>query len=150
MKIEQAIKQSKFENAYHKVVVNLIYTATKIKEKQADIFKKNGLVIQHFNALRIIRGRYPNSISPGEIKEVMIEKANDLTRLLDKLVAMELICRNICPVNRRKMDIIITDKGQQLLKELEIPMKIALEQIKLHITEEEAEQLSNMLDKIRG
>jgi DNA-binding MarR family transcriptional regulator len=150
MKIEEAIKQSKFNHAYHKVMVNLLYTTAFLKELQTNVFKAKGLLLQHYNALRIIKGRYPASISPGEIKQVMLEKSNDITRLLDKLVAMELITRNLCPENRRKMDVTITNKGIELLKELEKPIEELTDFMRKNITEKEAEQLSNLLDKIRG
>ena len=121
MKLEEAIKQDHFTDNYEKAVINILYTANWLRDIQNSFFKEYGLLIQHYNALRIINGRYPKPISPGEIKEVMLDKSNDLTRLLDKLVDKDLIKRELCENNRRKMDIVITAKGRKLIQKLEKP-----------------------------
>ncbi|HEY8916321.1 MAG TPA: MarR family transcriptional regulator, partial [Chitinophaga sp.] len=86
MRIEEAIKQGKFSNNFHKALVNLIFTSNWLRDANAEIFKKYDILPQHFNALRIIKGRHPKPVSAGEIKEVLLDKASDVTRLLDKLV----------------------------------------------------------------
>lgn len=149
MRIEEAIKQGKFSNNFHKALVNLIFTSNWLRDANAEIFKKYDILPQHFNALRIIKGRHPKPVSAGEIKEVLLDKASDVTRLLDKLVKQGYVKRQLCEYNRRKMDITITPEGLELLEELETPMKAFYEDLGTRITPEEAEQLSDLLDKIR-
>lgn len=149
MKIEEAIKQSRFSDNYQKVIVNLIFTGNWIRDEQTRLLKQFDILPQHFNVLRIIKGRYPEPISPGEIKEVLIDKSNDLTRLLDKLERKGLIKRRLCPVNRRKMDITLTSKGIKLTEETTGSIEPFAKSLKGRITDKEAETLSKLLDKMR-
>lgn len=150
MNIGEAIKQKKFENSVEKAIINLIYTHNWLRDGFNTILKPYGLLQQHFNVLRILRGQYPNVMCPGDIKEVMLDKGNDITRLLDKLVSMELAERNLCETNRRKMDIRITEKGLALIKELSAKLEERSASIKENLCEESAEQLSNLLDQMRN
>jgi DNA-binding MarR family transcriptional regulator len=150
MKIEQAINQRKFRDEHHKVVVNLLYTGNWLRDALGANLKALGLLPQHYNALRIIRGKHPEPLSAGSIKEVMLDKASDVTRLLDKLEKLNLIQRRLCPHNRRKMDINITSQGLQLLDELDVPMDRFYNDLSERLTEEEAKMLSDLLDKMRG
>ncbi|MBL7894025.1 MAG: winged helix DNA-binding protein [Bacteroidia bacterium] len=149
MKIEQAIKQSKFESPFQKAVINIIYTANWLRDQQTELFKKHDILPQHYNVLRIVNGKHPKSVSPGDIKEVMLDKGNDVTRLVDKLVKMDLLKRSLCEENRRKIDINLTDKGVKFLKEINEPMRKQYLNMKKFLSEKEAETLSNLLDKIR-
>lgn len=150
MDIGEVIKQKKFESPVDKAIINLIYTNNWLRDGFNTLLKPYGLLQQHFNVLRILRGHYPEVMSPGEIKEVMLDKGNDITRLLDKLVAMELAERNLCETNRRKMDIRITEKGLTLLKELSEHLEARTYGIRQNINEKEAEMLSSLMDKLRG
>lgn len=151
MKIEKAIRQSAgFKSSHEKAAVNLIYTGSWLRDTQNVLLKRHNILPQHYNVLRILKGKHPEPVSPGTIKEVMLEKNNDITRLLDKLVIKGLVKRQLCPVNRRKMDINITDKGIKLLRDMEAPMKKHLGEMKKRLSEKEAEQLSYLLDKMRG
>jgi DNA-binding MarR family transcriptional regulator len=151
VKIEKVIKQNtRFKSSHEKAAVNLIYTSSWYRDIQNALFKDHSILPQHYNILRILKGKHPESVSPGIIKEVMLDKNNDVTRLLDKLVVKGLVKRQLCPVNRRKMDINITGKGIRLLEELDEPLKKHLTEMKKKLTDREAEQLSNLLDKMRG
>ena len=151
MEIEKAIKQgSRFRSSHEKVTVNLIYTSSWLRDAQNALLKDHNILPQHYNVLRILKGKHPEPVSPGTIKEVMLEKNNDVTRLLDKLVLKGLVKRQLCPVNRRKMDINITEKGIKLLQDMDEPIKKHLVEIKKRLTDKEAEQLSYLLDKMRG
>lgn len=146
--IKTAIKQVKFKNPTEKVLINILYTSNWLRDQQLPIFKKYGLQPQHFNVLKILKGKSPKAASPGEILEVMIDKGRDLTRLVDKLVKMDLLRRETCPTNRRKVDIYITEKGieQTILMEQEIEVlfhKFA------NLNTDETEELSRLLDKLR-
>lgn len=149
MKIEKAIKQSKFESPIQKAVINIIYTANWFRDLQSELFKQHDILPQHYNVLRIIKGKHPQSVSPGDIKEVMLDKGTDVTRLVDKLVKRGLVKRSLCEENRRKIDINLTDKGLDFLKTLNDPMRKQYNTIKKQLSEKEAELLSDLLDKLR-
>lgn len=149
MKLEDEIKQSKFESSYQKAVINILYTANWLRDRQMEVFRAFDILPQHYNVLRIIKGKSPEACSPGEIKEVMLDKGNDVTRLVDKLVKKGFVKRHTCESNRRKIDLYITEKGLTFLKELNDPLKKQLSVMKKQMSEKEAENLSQMLDKMR-
>lgn len=149
MKFEEEIKQSSFKNAKEKAIINILYTGNWLRDRSEGVLKPKGINEQHFNILRILRGQYPHTICPSEIKEVLINKRGDLTRLLDKLVNMELVARDINPDNRRMINLKITDSGLSLLSDLD-PEFEALSNRNNSLSPEESEQLSNLLDKMRG
>lgn len=150
MEIGKVIKQSKFNDVYQKLVINMLFTSNWLRDAQNNLLKQYDILPQHYNVLRILKGKYPNPSSPGDIKEVMIDKGTDVTRLLDKLVSKGLVKRNLCEENRRKMDVYITKEGIRLLDEVEKPLQDLLTEIKNRITGEEAETMSSLLDKMRG
>lgn len=148
MKIEEEIKQKKFRNAHHKALVNLIYTSNWLQSKQQDFFKSYGITGQQFNILRILNGQHPDSISATEIKSRMLDRNSDVSRLLDRLVVKDLILKKTCPLDKRAADVFITEGGIDLLKAID---KIEKGKVPdLSLTDEEALQLSDLLDKSRG
>ena len=149
MKLEEEIKQARFSSSKQKATLNIIFTAAWINARLRDLLKPYDLTPQQYNVLRILKGRHPNAANPGEIKEVMLDKNPDLTRLCDRLSKSGLIHRNIDRSNRRKMNIRITDKGIALLETL-APNVSAIDTSQIAISNAEAEQLSNLLDKLRG
>jgi DNA-binding MarR family transcriptional regulator len=148
MKIEEEIIQSKFRNAHHKAVVNLIFTSNWFNTRQQELLKPFGITGQQFNILRILKGQNSKSISATSIKARMLDKNSDVSRLLDRLTAKELIEKKICPSDKRAADVNITAKGLAVLAAIDEHQKEA-DSI-LSLTETEAEQLSNLLDKCRG
>jgi len=148
MKIEDEIQQSTFRNAYQKAVINLLFTSGWMTNKQQEFFKPYGITGQQFNILRILKGQHPKSISATAIKARMLDKNSDVSRLLDRLVAKQWIEKKACPSDKRAADIIITDAGLELLATLSKKQK-EVDGI-LQLTEAEAIQLSNLLDKARG
>ena len=149
MKLEEEIRQSKFESMHQKAVLNVIFTANWINSRFRDIFKPYDLTPQQYNVLRILRGRHPQSANPGEIKDVMLDKNPDLTRLCDRLCKVGMITRTVNKNNRRKMNIKITDKGLEVLAQLDPEMR-RLQESMVFISEEESASLSDLLDKMRG
>lgn len=147
--IQSLIKQTKFESSFQKAQVNLIYTYNDYQLKTKNIFKQYGILPQHFNVLKIVKGKHPEPVSPGYIREVILDKGRDLTRLVDKLVELDLLERHICPHNKRMKNLNITAKGIDLVKRLE---KELVRWAERHnkMTEEEADLLSRLLDKFRG
>ena len=148
MKIEDEIKQQKFRNQLQKAVINLIYTASWMQGRQQDTFKPFNITSQQFNILRILRGQHPNSISATEIKSRMLDKNSDVSRLLDRLLAKKVITKKTCPNDKRAADINLTEEGIELLKAIDKKQQ-QIDGI-LILSEEEAEQLSNLLDRCRG
>jgi DNA-binding MarR family transcriptional regulator len=147
MKIEEEIQQKKFKSPLHKALINLIYTANWVQSRQQDFFKSHGITGQQFNILRILRGQHPNSISATEIKSRMLDRNSDVSRLLDRLSLKKLITKTTCPNDKRASDVNITEAGIELLKVID---KNEKEQAPpLALTEDEAVQLSDLLDKCR-
>jgi DNA-binding MarR family transcriptional regulator len=136
---------SKFANNKVKALLNIIYTANWINSLQNEFFKPFGISPQQFNILRILRGA-GEAIKVQTIKERMIERAPNATRLMDKLCDKNLIKRLPCPDDRRVVHIEITSKGLSLLNDISKEFK---EDLLENLTEDEAKQLSDLLDKIR-
>ena len=149
MNFEDQIRQKAFRNSLMKAILNLKYTSSSYNAKEIEIFKKHGILAQHYNVLRIVKGAHPESVSPGKILEVMIDPGRDLTRLVDKLVKLGLLIRSTRPSNRRNVDISITEEGIALTEKVSKDLNIFLDSI-VSLTEEESEQLSDLLDKLRN
>lgn len=148
MKIEEEIKQPKFKSSHQKALINLLYTASWIQGRQQDFFKPFKITAQQFNILRILKGQHPQSISATEIKSRMLDRNSDVSRLLDRLVGKDLISKKTCPNDKRATDVNITEAGLELLKTLD-KYQSEIDSV-LTLTEEEALQLSHLLDKGRG
>lgn len=136
---------SKFDNNKVKALINIIYTANWITSYQNDFFKSYGISPQQFNILRILRGAN-EPLNVQVIKDRMIERSPNATRLMDKLCAKKYIERLPCPGDRRVVKIAITQEGKDLLASIPDDFNKSLLQ---NLTEAEAEQLSNLLDKMR-
>lgn len=149
MKIEEAIKQTKFRNDLQKAVLNLTYTAGWLHAKQEEFFKPFGITASQFNILRILRGQAGKSISGQEIKSRMLERNSDISRLLDRLDGKGLIKRSQCPSDRRASDVTITKDGLAVLADIDKAIDQAEKQI-LRLSNQEAKKLSELLDKARG
>jgi DNA-binding MarR family transcriptional regulator len=147
MGIESDIQQSKFRNARQKALINLIYTSNWLLTKQQHFLKPYGITTHQFNILRILRGQHPKSISGTAIKSRMLDQNSDVSRLLDRLAAKKLIAKSACPNDKRAVDVSITEDGLNLLATIDKQEKV-MDSL-LHLTEEEAAQLSDLLDKAR-
>ncbi len=149
MKLEEEIKQSSFRNEYHKLAVNILYTYSWLMTKIADHLWKFDLTLQQFNLLRILRGQYPEPASISLLKERMIDKMSDASRLVDRLISKGLVEREICPEDRRRVNVIITKKGLNLLKKIDETDQ-TMDNILKNVSKEEANLLNDLLDKLRG
>lgn len=149
MKIEDAIKQTKgFKNLTEKVVVNIQYTSSWLNQLNSDIFSPYDLSIQQYNILRIIRGQKGKSVTVKLLIERMLDKSSNASRLVDKLYAKKYVTREQCDTDRRRVDIFITDLGLQTLKKIDALNEDKLKK-QINLTDEEANQLSDLLDKLR-
>lgn len=149
MEIDKLIQQTKFQDNYHKAMLNLFYTSNYFRDAHMHVFGKHGIQGQHFNILRILKGKHPQPVSPGYIKDVILDKGRDITRLMDKLVNMGWVNRSNCPENKRKMDITLTDSGISAVEKISEELT-ALDADLKTLSEKEYEQLSHLLDKMRG
>lgn len=149
MKIEEEIKQSVFKTEYQKAYINVVFTAGYLEQAQAALFKPFGITLPQYNILRILRGQHPKPATISMLIERMLDKTSNASRIVDRLEAKELVTRKQCPADRRTVDVMITEKGLDLLKQMD-----GLEGGKgtgiMNLTEEEATQLNSLLDKIRS
>ncbi|WP_353718221.1 MarR family transcriptional regulator [Dyadobacter sp. 676] len=148
MSIETDIKQKKFRSPYQKLALNLVYTTKWLEYKQLESFKEHDITPQQYNVLRILRGQQGNPIKVSDITERMLDKSSNTSRLVDKLLAKNLAKRTSCESDRRAVDVVITEEGLELLKVLD-PFIEDWENRFNIISEEEAEQISALLDKLR-
>jgi DNA-binding MarR family transcriptional regulator len=148
MSIEKDIQQPKFRNEYHKTVVNLIFTYNWITEKTKQFFEKGDITSQQYNILRILRGA-GKPLSTLQIRQRMLDKMSDTSRIVDRLVKKELVQKVICKTDRRLVDVTITDTGLQLLERLD-SYNEQMDAMLGNLTEEDAKLLNNLLDKIRS
>ena len=137
--------QSKFKNDRLKALVNIKYTANWLNSKETDFFKPFGISPQQFNILRILRGA-KKKMKVQIVKERMVERAPNATRLMDKLCEKKFIERERCTNDRRVVYIKITTAGLQLLEEINESGSLSFLD---KLTNEEAIQLNNLLDKLR-
>ena len=149
MGIDHDIHQSKFRNEYQRAGVNLLYTYGWVMERTKELFASEDITPQQFNILRILRGSHPQPLSTLQIRERMLDKMSDTSRIVDRLIAKGLLKKGTCKTDRRLVDVMITDKGKKLLERLD-ERQAELDKIVGNLTEEEAATLSKLLDKIRG
>lgn len=150
MSIETDIKQvTPFKSPYHRVLVNLIYTSNWVINNQMRLIRTYKVSLQQYNVLRILRGQYPNPIRVANITERMLDKMSNASRLVDKLVLKQLVERTECPNDRRAVDVVITEKGLALLTKLDSLMGEWADEQRQKMNEEDAAQLSYLLDQMR-
>lgn len=113
------------------------------------VFGKYNLTIQQYNILRILKGRYPGAATVKLIRERMLDRMSDASRIVELLRKKGLVERNICNTDRRRMDVVITNKGTNLLKEIEKESELLDKRLST-LNEEEIVLLNNLLDKVRG
>jgi DNA-binding MarR family transcriptional regulator len=149
MELEKEIHSNKFEDNYHKAVVNVSYTYNWLNNLLRVRLEKHNITHQQFNILRILRGQYPNAATVNLLKERMIDKMCDASRIVDRLVQKELVTRCTNSKDRRAVDIRISEEGLEILSLLdgEVKMKDFLSE---NLSEDEALTLCNLLDKMRG
>lgn len=148
-KIEDAIQQKEFKNPFNKAVVNLLYTHSYLVTSQNVLLKPYDLSPEQYNVLRILRGQNGVPTTVSSIQDRMLNKMSNASRLVDKLKSKDLVKREECPSDRRQVDILITEKGLQLLEILERQVDESHKNF-LHLNEEEVIQLNDLLDKLRG
>ncbi|MFZ1527284.1 MAG: MarR family transcriptional regulator [Ferruginibacter sp.] len=147
MGIQKDINQSKFRTEYQKAVVNLIFTSNWLNEKLRDIFERDDITSQQYNILRILRGA-GQPISTLQIRQRMLDKMSDTSRIVDRLLVKGLVKKKISDTDKRLVDVSITTKGTNLLKKMDA-YEDEMDGILAGLTKDETKTLNILLDKIR-
>jgi DNA-binding MarR family transcriptional regulator len=148
MKLEDEIQQRTFKSPHQKLAINLIYTANWLNGIYASYFKNANITLQQFNVLRILRGQHPDYCNLKLIKDRMLDRMSDASRIVDKLVAKGLVERRECPSDRRQIHIIITQEGLNVLSSLDF-IDEEVKMISKNLSEKDVETLNDLLDKLR-
>ena len=148
MSLKNEIKQTKEISAYEKGIVNILLTYYMIENKLTLILSEHNLTMQQYNILRILRGVYPGCYSNNEIKERMLHKSADATRLVDRLAKKDFVQRSQCKEDRRRVEISISNKGLDILKDIDKLMP-KIESIMSNLDQKEVKKLNTLLEKVR-
>ena len=147
MSINNDINQQSFKSEHQRATINLIYTYNWITERLKAIFDKEGLTMQQFNILRILRGS-DKPLSTLQIRERMLDKMSDTSRIVDRLLIKGLVKKVVCKADKRLVDVTITENGRALLQNIDL-QETEMNAIMEPLSEEEALTLNILLDKIR-
>jgi len=148
MSLEKDISQPAFRNEYQKGIINLIYTYNWMNEKMKKVFDNEGITGQQYNILRILRGA-GKPISTLQIRERMLDKMSDTSRIVDRLVLKGLAKKTVCKNDKRLVDVSIGPKGAKLLEKIDLLDK-DMDAIFGNLSDIEAKSLNKLLDKIRN
>jgi DNA-binding MarR family transcriptional regulator len=149
MDIGEIIHQKRFKSAHQKAVLNILYTAGWLQLEQTHWFKPYEISVQQYNVLRILRGSSPEPATVAYIQERMLDRMSNASRLVDKLEVKSLVRREPSQQDRRQTNIFITKKGLEMLQEIDVVFQG--EEFRFsNLSESEAIQLSDLLDKLRG
>lgn len=146
--IERLIQQKNFKNEHEKAIVSLLYCSNFVINAQQEAFKIFGITHQQFNALRILRGQYPNPANLNLIKDRLIDKNSDVSRLIERLRISGCVERVTCPNDRRSVDVKITDKGLTILAEIDKTNEALLTTELMPLAQEELATFNAIFDKL--
>ena len=150
MKLEDEIKQVKaFRNEYSKAIVNLIFTYNWFNSYSKAFFIEFDITSQQFNILRILRGQHPQPSTINLLKDRMLDKMSDASRLVERLLIKGLVERTKATSDKRAVDIYISSKGEQLLSKIDLKMPFFEDQFNT-LSKDELVTLNMLLDKLRG
>ena len=147
MGIEKDIQQTNFRNEFQKMGINIIYTANWLNEKLARLLANEEITLQQYNILRILRGS-TIPLSTLKIRERMLDKMSDTSRIVDRLIAKGLVEKSACQKDKRLVDITLSIKGIQLIEKLD-GLNEAIDNMLKGIDEKEAQQMNKILDQLR-
>lgn len=148
MIIDEEIQQTRWESSFQKAAVNILFTSRCLEEHVARAVKPRGITLPQFNILRILRGQKGNPASIKLLTERMVDKSSNASRLVDKLLAKDLVRRVTCPENRRAVEVTITDRGLELLEAIGSDSG-RRKPAHPGFSESDALELSNLLDRMR-
>jgi DNA-binding MarR family transcriptional regulator len=148
MGIEKDIQQTNFRNEYQKLGINLLYTANWLNENVGKFLEQEEITQQQYNILRILRGSEV-PLSTLQIRERMLDKMSDTSRIVDRLIVKELVAKSTCPTDKRLVDITLTAKGYTLVEKLD-QLNDQIDGLLKGVTEIEAKTINDILDKLRS
>jgi DNA-binding MarR family transcriptional regulator len=148
MSLEKDINQRKFSNEHHKALVNLIYTYNWMMEQMKMTLEKGDLTSQQYNILRILRGA-GEPISTLQIRQRMLDKMSDTSRIVDRLVVKGLVKKVVCKQDKRLVDVSLSPKGLKLVEKMD-ELNQEMENILQNLNEAEVRTLNKLLDKARN
>ena len=149
MALEKEIHQTGFRSEHQKGLLNIFYTYSFLVSQVNESFKKYGITRQQYNVLRILRGQYPNHVSVYTIRDRMLDKMSDASRIVERLRIKGLITRKSAEKDKRAAAVTITEQGLELLKVME-PETERMDSLIGTLSEKEVQQLNTLLDKIRN
>lgn len=149
MRLEDEIKQKQFANEYQKLVVNILFTGSWLSGQHQRVLRPYGISPQQFNILRILRGQYPQPASVGLLIDRMIDKMSNASRLVEKLRQKGLVERTECQQDRRRVDVVITQAGLNMLEDIAQNHQDLIGLAK-SLSEDEAREANVLLDKLRN
>jgi MarR family multiple gene transcriptional regulator MgrA len=150
MKIQEAIQQKTFANEQHKLRANILHTASWLNCKIKDFLNPYDITAKQFNILRILRGQHPQAIGIMQIRDRMIDKMSDTSRLIERLQKKGLVEKKPSAQDKRQSDVRITPQGLSLLAEIDGKLYGLDEATCSALTDAEAAQLNGLLDKLRN
>lgn len=150
MNVEETIKTTNKLPESRRLILNILVTANHINDRIGEALKDFDLSIPQFNVLRILRGQKGNPANLSTIQERMVSRMSNTTRLVDKLITKGFVERVICEKNRRKVEISITKKGLEFLKEVDPVIDNIESEIASRINSEEMELINESLNELRG
>lgn len=148
MKLEEALKTTRFKNERHKAMLNILHTAYWLKITNSALIKGLGLTMEQFNVMRILNGKHPEPMCVRDIASRMIEKSSNVPRIIDRLVKKDIASRTSSEKDKRETLITLTAQGQAQLKIANNIINPLSEKMN-GITDEEARQLNMLLEKVK-
>ncbi len=149
MKLEEAIKSTRFSSMQEKAAINLLHTAYWLKSNYSAQLKSEGLTLEQFNVLRILKGKHPERMNVKDICGRMVEKSSNVPRIIDRLVKKSLVKRATSKEDKRETLISLTDSGiAQLLRANELVAEV--NNGMLGLNDDEARMLNELLEKLRA
>jgi len=148
MGIEKDINQYHFTSEGQKAVINLMYTSNWITEHIRAVLDDQDITLQQFNILRILRGSDPQPLSTLTIRERMLDKMSDTSRIVDRLVIKGLAVKKVCSTDKRLVDVNITEAGKKMLEAIDHKQN-EMTSITQNLSDAELKQLNTLLDNLR-
>lgn len=148
MRLEDEIHQRKFSSEMHKLAVNILYTHGWLVSLLSEALKPHDITLAQFNILRILRGQYPNPATISLLKERMLDKMSDASRLVERLRVKGLVERAVSDHDRRKANVRITQQGLRVLEEIG-DFHSEMERMRTRINAEEVRHINDALDQLR-
>ncbi|MFN8587402.1 MAG: MarR family transcriptional regulator [Candidatus Eisenbacteria bacterium] len=148
--LQKRLLTSKFESPVHEMMINVMLANTFVRMRLDEAFEDTDLTFPQYNLLRILNGAFPNGYSRGEISRRMIDRAPDMTRMIDRLVKRGLVVRERSGEDGRQAITTITPKGRTLVNGVNARVKAVHKVVGEPLTDDEARQLSHLLEKLYG